>query len=106
MKDALNTIQRILKFAGPLVETVAGEKNAELADKILGGLEAAIGYARLGLNGAEDFSEELEDIVQELEAMRSIRGPGESDFDAAADRVAAKTAKLRAVVEARKASQA
>jgi hypothetical protein len=105
MEGTLKTIERLLKFAGPLVETVAGEKNAALADKILGGLETAIGYARMGLNGAEDFSEELEDIVAELEAMDSIGGPGEGDFDAMAERVAAKTDKLRAVVEARKAAQ-
>lgn len=102
----LSTVERILGFAGPLLATVAGEEHSGTVDKVLDGVETAIRFARMGISGAEDFSEELEAIATELEALQATGGPGEADFDAAADRISAKTASLRAAVEARKASEA
>lgn len=98
----IGTVERILMFAGPLVTTLVGEGNKETAEKVIDAAEAALRYARMGIDGAEDFAEELEAIAIELEAMKAAGGPGEADFDGMADRVADKTAKLVAAVEARK----
>lgn len=101
----LGTVERILGFAGPLLATMVGEEHSGTVDKVLDGVETAIRFARMGISGAEDFSEELEAIANELETLQAAGGPGEADFDATADRIAAKTSALRAAVEARKAAQ-
>ncbi|MCR9222956.1 MAG: hypothetical protein NXH70_02705 [Hyphomonas sp.] len=99
----LTTVERILGFAGPLLAAMVGEEQSGTVDKVLDGVETAIRFARMGISGAEDFSEELEAIAAELEALQATGGPGEAEFDAAADRIASKTAALRAAVDARKA---
>ena len=53
----IGTVERILMFAGPLVTTLVGEGNKDTAEKVIDAAEAALRYARMGIDGAEDFAD-------------------------------------------------
>lgn len=100
---SLTTLERILTVAGPLVVAFIGDGNQKAAQKILDATATAIDYAKMTIKGTEHFAEELRDIAEEMEGIKNRGGASEAEFDAVADRIDAKTTRLKEVVAARAA---
>ena len=101
IRAALSTLETILKVTGPLIGMLVGQDKKEVAEKVLDGVQASIGAARMALAGAEHAAVQLREIADEMEAMAAAGGVGEAAFDAAAARIVEKTARLKAIVAAR-----
>lgn len=103
IKAALATLETILAVTGPLITVLVGNDKKEAAEKVIDAAETALSTAKLALAGGEHAAAELKEIQAEMEAMMAAGGAQESDFDSMADRIAVKTARLKAIVAARKA---
>lgn len=100
---SLTTLERILSVAGPLIVAFVGDGNQAAAQKILDATATAVDYARLTIKGADHFAEELRDIAEEMEGIKNRGGVSEVEFDSVAERIDAKTARLKEIVAARAA---
>ncbi len=104
LAETLTTIERILAIGGPLITALVGDDNTEAAKGVIDATTAALEYARLGLDGIDNYAEDLQEIVDDLEALEAAGGPGETEFDAVSDRIKGKTARLVEIAAARRAA--
>jgi hypothetical protein len=106
VSTALAVIENILSVAGPLIVALVGKDNGAAAAKVLKAVSAATAIASNSIENLEAYVTDLQDIQNDLNAMKAAGGVGEGDFDASADRIEAKTDRLSAVVAERAAAKA